>query len=330
MKEVYRAISVIPEDLALVILLTVLCIPFVLIPPLNETPVRIILGLPLVLFLPGYSLIALLFPRRADLDVLERIALGFGLSIALVPLLGLALNYTPFGIRLSPILAVLTLVTVSFALGAVVRRRMIPEAERFEVSFAAAFEQLRASFSAEGVPHRRERLPKPKRFILDFSPFVQDLKKKFKRTGPQIDRILSVILISAIVVAIAMVIYVLVTPKQGEQFTEFYILGPGGMASDYPTNLKIGEVGEVIIGVVNHEYAPVAYHLEVKLGGEVIRAERIELEHNETWERPFTFSAERAGADQKLEFLLFKGGLEETEEREEPYRTLHLWVDVHG
>jgi uncharacterized membrane protein len=292
MKRLYTVISYIPGDLALVILLTFLCIPFVLISPFNETPVRIILGLPLVLFLPGYSLIALLFPRKVDLDVIERIALGFGLSIAIVPLLGLALNYTPFGIRLSPILAVLSLVTVSFALGASVRRHMIPEAERFEVDFAAAFEHLKDSFNAD----------------------------------TKLDRILSIILMIAIVVAIAMVIYVIVTPKQGEKFTEFYILGPGGKASDYPTNLKVGEVGEVIIGVVNHEYVPVTYHVEVKLGGEVIGAERIELMHNETWERPFTFNAERAGADQKLEFSLFRGGLEEAE----PYRSLHLWVDVQG
>ena len=77
----------IPGDLALVIILTLSCIPFVLAPPLNETPIRIILGLLLVLFLPGYSLIAALFPRRGDLDGIERIALSFGLSIAIVPLI---------------------------------------------------------------------------------------------------------------------------------------------------------------------------------------------------------------------------------------------------
>jgi len=79
-------------DLALVIILVLLTIPFVLIPPLNETPVRIILGLPLVLFLPGYSLIATLFPRKDDLDAIKRIALSFGLSITITPLLGLALK----------------------------------------------------------------------------------------------------------------------------------------------------------------------------------------------------------------------------------------------
>ncbi|MBE0517349.1 MAG: DUF1616 domain-containing protein [Methanophagales archaeon] len=281
----------IPRDLALVILFTLLCIPFVLISPLNETPVRIILGLPLVLFLPGYSLIAALFPRKADLDGIERLALSFGLSIAIVPLLGLALNYTPFGIRLSPILTVLSVFTVSFAVGASVRRSMVPEGERFAVEFGVALETLKESFRAADT---------------------------------RIDRILSIILIISIVLAIGMVIYVIVTPKQGEKFTEFYVLGPGGKAFDYPTSLEVGEEGEVIIGIVNHEYATVTYQLEVQLNGEVIGEERIELRHAEARESHFTFRAIRAGEAQKLEFLLFKEGLDEAE----PYRSLHLWVDV--
>jgi uncharacterized membrane protein len=120
-------------DLALVILLTLLCTPFVLLSPLNETPARIVLGPLLVLFLPGYSLIAALFPGKDDLDGIERIALSFGLSIAVAPLLGLALNYTPFGIRLVPILIVLSVFTVSLAVVACVRRLGLPEGERFVV-----------------------------------------------------------------------------------------------------------------------------------------------------------------------------------------------------
>jgi len=129
-----------PGDLALVVLLTLSCILFVLVPPLNETPVRIILGLLLVLFLPGYSLISALFPANDDLDGIERIALSFGLSIAVVPLLGLALNYTPFGIRLVPILVVLSVFTVSLAVIAGVRRQGLPDGERFVVRGAAAFD----------------------------------------------------------------------------------------------------------------------------------------------------------------------------------------------
>ena len=103
-----------PKDLALVIIL-LFCILFVLIPLLNETPMRLVLGLLLALFLPGYSLIAALFPWMGDRDRIEKIALGFGLNIAIVPMLGLALNYTPLGIRLVPILIVLSVFTVSLA-----------------------------------------------------------------------------------------------------------------------------------------------------------------------------------------------------------------------
>jgi len=123
----------IPIDLALVIALTLACILFVLAPRLNETPVRVVLGLLLVLFLPGYSLVAALFPRSSDLDGIERIALSFGLSIAVVPLIGLGLNYTQYGIRLVPVLLGLSLFTILLALIAYIRRAWVSEAERFVV-----------------------------------------------------------------------------------------------------------------------------------------------------------------------------------------------------
>ena len=277
-------------DLALVIFLTLLCIPFVLIPPLNEiSPIRIILGLPLVLFLPGYSLIATLFPRKDDLDGIERVALSFGLSIAISPLLGLALNYTPFGIRLTPILIVLSVFTIALAIGAYIRRSRIREADRFWV---------------------------------DFGAFFKSIKDSFKTMDSKADKILTAVLIISIVLALSVTVYVIVTPKEGEKFTEFYVLGPGGMAEEYPTNLTVGEEGEVILGVVNHEYAAVTYQLELKVNGEIIDEKSIVLTHNETWEGPFTFKLKKAGEDQKLEFLLYKVG------EEGIYRSLHLWVDV--
>jgi uncharacterized membrane protein len=57
------------------------------------------------------------------------------LSIAITPLLGLGLNYTPFGIRLTPVLTVLSIFTISLAIGAYVRRSGIPEEDRFGVDF---------------------------------------------------------------------------------------------------------------------------------------------------------------------------------------------------
>jgi hypothetical protein len=119
------------KDLQLVILATALCILFVLIPSLNETPIRIFFGISLVLFFPGYSLTAALFPRKDDLDIIERIALSFGLSIAITPLLGLALNYTPFGIRLLPVLIILSGFIIGVSILACIRRIVLPEEEIF-------------------------------------------------------------------------------------------------------------------------------------------------------------------------------------------------------
>ena len=67
---------------------------------LPETlPLRVVLALPLMLFIPGYCVIAALFPKDGDINLIERFVLSFGLSIAIVPLIGLGLNFTPWGIR---------------------------------------------------------------------------------------------------------------------------------------------------------------------------------------------------------------------------------------
>ena len=75
--------------------------------------VRIILGLPLILWFPGYTLIAALFPKKSNLDPIERGVLSFGLSIAVVPLIGPVLNTTPWGIRPHSFLLSLTFFIVA-------------------------------------------------------------------------------------------------------------------------------------------------------------------------------------------------------------------------
>lgn len=69
--------------------------------PLNTA--RWVLGSIFVLYIPGHSLIQLLFPKGKEIDSLERFALSVGVSLAVVPLIGLVLNFTPWGIRFAPI-----------------------------------------------------------------------------------------------------------------------------------------------------------------------------------------------------------------------------------
>ena len=190
---------------------------------------------------------------------------------------------------MSPVLIVLSVFTISLAIGAYVRRSRIPEEDRF---------------------------------VVEFGTFFKSMKESFKTADTKADRLLTIILIISIILAISMTAYVIVMPKEGEKFTEFYVLGLGGKAEDYPTNLKVGEEGKVVIGIVNHEYANVTYQLEVRLTGEVIDEKSIALMHNETWKSPFVFQSVEAGEDQKLEILLYK------EDKKEIYRSLHLWVDI--
>ena len=89
---------------------------------------RYFLGSLFVLFLPGYSFIKALFPKQVpfktrseELDNIERIALSIGMSLALVPLTGLLLNYTPWGIRTTPITLSLLTLTAAFAAAAIIR-----------------------------------------------------------------------------------------------------------------------------------------------------------------------------------------------------------------
>jgi hypothetical protein len=90
------------------------------------------LGIIFVLWLPGYAFIKALFPVQVpiktsteNLDTIERIALSLGMSIALVPIIGLLLNYTPWGIRLTPIVLSLFALTLVFATAAVIREQQI-------------------------------------------------------------------------------------------------------------------------------------------------------------------------------------------------------------
>lgn len=76
---------------------------------------RIAVGLVFVLYIPGYVLIEALYSKAGELGRLERFGLSIGLSLALVPLVGLGLNYTPWGIRLEPVFA--SLIVLTFALG---------------------------------------------------------------------------------------------------------------------------------------------------------------------------------------------------------------------
>jgi uncharacterized membrane protein len=248
----------------------------------------VILGLPFLLLFPGYALVAALFPRKSAIGAVERLALSFALSIAVVVLIGLILNYTPWGIKVNPILACVAGLTLGVDAFAVYRRHRLPDEERFSISF--------------------------------------DVKLRRWATLNKWDKALSVMLVISICAlgAVGTIAYRIVTPKQTDKFTEFYILGLEGRAEGYPTELTVGEEVKVVLAIVNHEYVDnVAYSVKILINGEENKTiGLIHLNNGEKWEETVGFIPKDAGEHEKVEFLLFKSG------EAEPYSSLHIWINV--
>jgi len=117
------------KDLVLINVLSALLILVIILFP--NSSVRIILGLPFVLFFTGYVSISALFPIKEELDIIERLAFGIGLSIAITSLIGLILNYTLFGIRVYSVAFSLFSFILLVSIVAIYRRRTISPRDVF-------------------------------------------------------------------------------------------------------------------------------------------------------------------------------------------------------
>lgn len=327
MKKTRVSFERIPIDLVLCLLVSIILVPLAFFN--IENPVRLILGLPFILFIPGYILVFAFFPfKRSEkgISVIERIALSLGISVAIVPLFGLGLNFSPWGIRLEPLLLIICLFI--FGVGSV------------------------------GL-YRWYKITPEERFCYTFDVSLPTFENRF-------DKVVTIVLGVLIIIALTLTIYVIVVPKVGEKFTEFYILGPNGKAEGYPQNLSVDENTSVILGISNHEYRPIIYTIQVWLVNETtlfntsrttnetivnhmwfVDEITIELNHTQVnfdtpeepqWEYNYSFSISQQG-NFKLEFLLsitpfvpFSKNVDYKDMAEQilttAYRELHLWLTV--
>ena len=90
---------------------------------------RYILGSIFVIFLPGFTLIKTIFPTR-EIDNIERTTLSIGMSLVLVPLVCFLLNYTPWGIRLTPITLSLLALTIILSITGLIREYQAKNPEK--------------------------------------------------------------------------------------------------------------------------------------------------------------------------------------------------------
>lgn len=85
---------------------------------------RVLIGLPLVLILPGYALLNAVSPQWPERSV-ERITIGVGVSLAFTALVGMVLHLSPWGLSAATWGITLGSVTVIAGLIAKIRRKHV-------------------------------------------------------------------------------------------------------------------------------------------------------------------------------------------------------------
>ena len=313
-----------PTDLVIVLSLTALTVLAVSLPVVRETSLRAVLSIPFLLFVPGYALVAALFPdapederevetlQNRSLTGLERFVLSLGSSVALVPLLGFVLNFTPWGIRLPPMLVAISVFTiVCVAVGARRRLALTPD-RRFDVSLSAWYRSLTDGFLVSET-----------------------------RT----DRILNVALAVVLLFAMTSVGYALVDQQNGEQYTELYLLtrsSDGELVADgYPSDLVASESQPLTVGVRNHEHERTSYTVVTELqridsadgSTTVVEEERLDsysvtLAANETARQERVLTPTLTGDRLRMVFLLYRGDPPTDPRVDNAYRWVHLNVNV--
>ena len=164
---------------------------------------------------------------------------------------------------------------------------------------------------------RLRRLEESERFKIEFQ-----VKRPASTKNKQRAALLATLIMS-VVVSIGVLGYVLAMPEAGEKFTDFYVLGPGGEAADYPTEISVKEEAAVILGIANHERESSSYRIEIVVDGTGYgEVGSINLENDEKWESLVIFSANHVGEDQKVEFILYRDG------QMEAYNTIYLLINV--
>lgn len=114
--------------------LTFLCMIIVILIPVDQNPVlifRLILGSILILFLPGYSMLKMLFSNKT-FNSIEIATLSIGFSLALTPIVVLLLNYTDFGITQNSIVIGITLLNTIFASIGVIKNYTLTNREEVQ------------------------------------------------------------------------------------------------------------------------------------------------------------------------------------------------------
>ncbi|WP_339104324.1 DUF1616 domain-containing protein [Haloterrigena salinisoli] len=299
--------------------------------------IRTAIALPIVLCLPGYAFVSILFPSESadeyqpfdrqktgletprlvtgGLESIERFVLSVVFSIALVPTVALFASVTPRGITAETVLLGLASLTVVLSLIAIVARYRCPSERRFSPSVSAG-----SLFFSRERPRAYERLdPRPYNLAIAVG----------------------------LVVLLASAGFAAINPPQGDGFTELSVETENvtnvtdETETLYNSTYTAGQAEDLQVTITNQEHAERDYTTVVLLertegdGDNVTVAERDELARasvtiadGEAREQTLEITPTMTGDDLRLTVLLYEGEPPSEPTSENAYRTMHLPVVV--
>ncbi|WP_253737444.1 DUF1616 domain-containing protein [Halohasta salina] len=295
-------------------------------------PVRFLVAVPLLFFLPGYVLVGVLFPRsgppsgrvpaagaqststvgdRSQVGLTERLALSVGLSVALVPLFGIGLELLPVAAFDGAILPALVVFVLVGAVVASVRRLRTPAVDRFRFPIDSIHGAITAPFDPEMA--RGERLA-------------------------------TIALAVALLVAVVATGYVFAVPPSGESFTDLRVM-TGSPADptlgEYPEEITT-DGAELVVGIDNREGRQQTYTIVVTADQLIERTESVRpiestellrfetsLDDGQRRLQPMTITPD-TGGEYRISYYLYRGVAPDEAGPESADRHVHFTTRMVG
>ncbi|OIB57857.1 DUF1616 domain-containing protein [Natrialba sp. SSL1] len=318
-----RAVARLPADLVGIAGVAVVSVLLLVIVDVSSPFLRAAVGFPLLFVAPGYAAVSVLFPRESPpsetvttplfgqtlpVSGVERAALAFGLSVALLPLFGIGIALTPYTFSQTTVVGLISGFVLVCAFLAGFRRIRIPEQNRYEFSFGRAYDTVHAALFG---------------------------------TNSAVHTAVNLILVASMLIALSSVGYALVSPQDGEQYTELQLLTEDDdgelVATDYETTTTPNDSVSLAINLENQEQSEQTYTAVVQEqwvdDGEVLdRIEHDRLEYTladgESTQDAVSMTPEAESGTVRVAVLLYDESVPESPSLENADRSTYLWVTV--
>ncbi|MCL9818095.1 DUF1616 domain-containing protein [Natronocalculus amylovorans] len=308
-----ESVGTLPIDVVLLVAFTFSAL--LLLIGTSSTTLHTLLMIPLLFFIPGYMLVATLFPHNGNvsgdgvrLTTVERVVVSFGMSIALIPLFGIILELLPVNAFGGTYLPAVTLFIIVFGLLGTIQRIRLSPGERFVIS----------------LPSIRTQPDGSERSTLYVAT--------------------SILLIVSMVFAVGTLGFALASFESGESYSQLHLTTSdetGQQILDgYPDAVSQGDSIPLTVGLENSEHEGQSYTIVivseqmVEEDGELeqIDAEEIArfeptVEAGGQWSAQHEIDTNRVGLF-RYSYYVYTGDVPEEHNSEDAYRHTYVTVDV--